>query len=179
MKKMALKWGSKEKIVFIKGGSPKISFKFCSDGICKKAKSLPECQKPAFLTFRGSSNFPGEECRRIPYFIKGQKAILPSKMQKSIKAYQIECFIRKKITNSVESFSVSLSFLFWGERGAGVISINFGYKEGPPPPKNSYKERGGGHHILQELPVKSHQRRSFKRALRVDDRFCPLYLAGY
>ena len=83
MKKMALKWGSKEKIVFIKGGSPKISFKFCSDGICKKAKSLPECQKPAFLTFRGSSNFPGEACHRTPYFIKGQKAILPSKMPKA------------------------------------------------------------------------------------------------
>ena len=140
---MALKGGSKKNCVY-KGRSPKISFKFCSDGICKKAKSLLECQKPAFLTFRGSSNFPGEECRRIPYFIKGQKAILPSKMQKSIKAYQIECFIRKKITNSVESFSVSLSFLFWGERGAGVISINFGYKEGPPPQKNSYEERGGG-----------------------------------
>ena len=116
--------GSKEKIVFIKGGSPKISFKFCSDGICKKAKSQPECQNPAFLTFRGSSNFPGEACHRIPYFIKGQRQFYPSKMQKSIKAYQIECFIKKKITNSVESFSVSLcmSFLFWGEGGGGHLN---------------------------------------------------------
>ena len=143
---MALKWGSKEKIVFIKGGSPKISFKFCSDGICKKAKSLPECQKPAFLTFRGSSNFPGEACHRIPYFIKGQKAILPSKMQKRIKAYQIECFIRKKITNSVESFSVSLSFLFWGEAGAGRGSSQLisDTRRGPPPKKIVWRGGGGG-----------------------------------
>ena len=80
---MALKRGSrksKEKIVGFsgfKGGSLKISF--------QNAKtSVPE--------FRGSSNFPGElawlACPRTPYY--------PSKMQKCIKAYQIECFFREK-----------------------------------------------------------------------------------
>ena len=33
-------------------GSPIKSFKFCGDYICNNANSLPECQKPAFLTFR-------------------------------------------------------------------------------------------------------------------------------
>ena len=84
-------------------------------------------------------------------------------MQKGIKAYKIERFIRKKATNSVSFFpscsfssfslSLSFSFFFWG----GIISINLGLKGSPPPPqkKNSCEEEG--HHILQELPVKSHQ----------------------
>ena len=33
------------------GGVNKKSCKFCSEGICNDANSLPECQKPAFLTF--------------------------------------------------------------------------------------------------------------------------------
>ena len=78
--KMALKRGSrksKEKIVGFsgfKGGSPKISF---------------QNAKTSVSEFRGSSNFPGElACPRTPYY--------PSKMQKCIKAYQIECFFREK-----------------------------------------------------------------------------------
>ena len=35
MKKMALKGESKEKNSVFKGGSPKNSFKFCCDGICR------------------------------------------------------------------------------------------------------------------------------------------------
>ena len=63
------KGGQKERILSLRGGggsSPKNSFKFCSDGICNNANSLPECQKPAYLT----------------------------NMQKSVKEYQIERFIR-------------------------------------------------------------------------------------
>ena len=82
-------------------------------------------------------------------------------MQKGIKAYKIERFIRKK--QQIQSvflhlvlFPLSLSlFLFFF--GGGIISINLGLKGEPPPPqkKNSCEEEG--HHILQELPVKSHQ----------------------
>ena len=63
-------------------------------------------------------------------------------MQKSIKAYQIECFIRKKITNSVSHFSFLLCPFFLGGGGVGVISINFGYKGGGPK-KILMKRRGG------------------------------------
>ena len=55
MKKiMALKGGSKEKVLGLRGGGGSLrnSFKFCSDSICNNANSLPECQKTAFLTFR-------------------------------------------------------------------------------------------------------------------------------
>lgn len=41
-------------------------------------------------------------------------------------------------------------FFFWG----GVISINLGDKEGP---LKKFLRKSGGHHILQELLVKSHQ----------------------
>ena len=40
--------GSKENIGF-KGGSPKIFFKFCGDGISNNANKLPDCQKPVFV----------------------------------------------------------------------------------------------------------------------------------
>ena len=50
-KNMALK-ESKLKIFGLKGDHQKNSLKFCSDGICNNANSLPVCQKPAFPTFR-------------------------------------------------------------------------------------------------------------------------------
>ena len=46
-----------------------------------------------------------------------------------------------------------LFFFFFG--GGGVISIILGYKGRGAPEKISDEERG--HHILQELPFKSHQ----------------------
>ena len=46
-------------------------------------------------------------------------------------------------------------FFFWGGEGeGGVISINLGDKEGP---LKKFLRKSGGHHILQELLVKSHQ----------------------
>ena len=83
-------------------------------------------------------------------------------MQKSIKAYKIERFIRKK--QQIQSvffhlvlcplpLSLFLFPFFFFFFGGGVISINLGLKGEPP--KNSCEEKG--HHILQELPVKSHQ----------------------
>ena len=36
----------------LKGEGGSKEFKFCSDGICNNANSQPECQKPAFLTFK-------------------------------------------------------------------------------------------------------------------------------
>ena len=53
---------------------------------------------------------------------------------------------------SVFSFSFSFYLFFFG---GGVISIILGYKGGGAPEKISDEERG--HHILQELPFKSHQ----------------------
>ena len=67
---------------------------------------------------------------------------------------------------SVIHFSFSLSsffslllllllfFFFLGGGGEGVISINLGDKEGP---LKKFLRKRGGHHILQELLVKSHQ----------------------
>ena len=43
--------GVKRKILGVKGDHQKNSFKSRSDGICRTANSLPECRKPAFLTF--------------------------------------------------------------------------------------------------------------------------------
>ena len=51
-KNIALKGGGGENTVGLKGGSPTKFLKFCRDGICNNVNSLPECQKPAFLTFR-------------------------------------------------------------------------------------------------------------------------------
>ena len=55
-------------------------------------------------------------------------------------------------------FGLSLGFFFGGGGGGGgwVISINLGYKEGPP---KKFLRKRRGHHIqvLQELLVKSHQ----------------------
>lgn len=47
------------------GITKKNSFKSRSDGICITANSLPECRKPAFLTFP----FPGKACFWTPYLI--------------------------------------------------------------------------------------------------------------
>ena len=52
-------------------------------------------------------------------------------------------------------FVFFLSFFFFFFGGGGVISIILGYKGGGAPEKISDAERG--HHILQELPFKSHQ----------------------
>ena len=75
-KKIALKRGGgvKKNTVGLKGGSPTKFLKFCRDGICNNVNSLPECQKPAFLTFRkfkfsGGSMLPDLLCY-------AQKAIL-------------------------------------------------------------------------------------------------------
>ena len=47
-------------------------------------------------------------------------------------------------------------FQFFSLGGGGVISINLGHKGGGlKNEKNSYEE--GGHYVLQELPVESHQ----------------------
>ena len=82
-------------------------------------------------------------------------------MQKGIKAYKIERFIRKKqqiqsvffhLVLFPLSLSLSFSFFFWG----GSSQLIWDSRGSPPPPKkNSCEEEG--HHILQELPVKSHQ----------------------
>ena len=73
-KKIALRGGGKKNTVGLKGGSPTKFLKFCRDGICNNVNSLPECQKPAFLTFRkfkfsGGSMLPDLLCY-------AQKAIL-------------------------------------------------------------------------------------------------------
>ena len=84
-------------------------------------------------------------------------------MQKSIKAYKIEWFIRKKqqiqsvffhfvlcpLSLSL-SFSFFFFFFFWGGGSSQLIWDSRGSS-----PKNSCEEEG--HHILQELPVESHQ----------------------
>ena len=44
--------GIQGKILDVKEGSPKNFFQFCIDGICNDTNSLPEYQKPVFLTFR-------------------------------------------------------------------------------------------------------------------------------
>ena len=139
MKKMA--FGVKRKNSGFKRWSPKNSFKFCCDVICNNAKSLPECQKPAFLTFRGSSNFPGEAW--TPYFIMHQKAILSLLNAKMHKSIPNRMFHWEKITNSVSHFSTfSLSFLFRGERGLGSPQLISDTRRGRPK-KNSYEEGGG------------------------------------
>ena len=104
-KNMALKGGggSKEKTSGFKGGHPKKSFKFSSDCICNNANSLPGCQKPAFLTFR---NFKFSRGSMPPdsllYYAPRQNDVCtkrqfyPTKMQKSIKAYEMERFIGKR-----------------------------------------------------------------------------------
>ena len=53
------------------------------------------------------------------------------------------------------SFFFFFIFFFWGGGGRrGVILINLGDKEGLP---KRFLRKRGGHHILQELLVKSHQ----------------------
>ena len=69
-------WGIQEKILGVKEGSPKHFFKFCLDGICNDANSLPEYQKPVFLTSR-KVRFSLGNMPPAPYFIVHQKAILP------------------------------------------------------------------------------------------------------
>ena len=85
-KENGFKGGSKEKIMGCKGGSPKKSFKFCSDGICNNGNSLPECQKPAFLTFRkfkfSQGSMPLDPL--LYYEPKGNSIPLKCKKHKSI-----------------------------------------------------------------------------------------------
>ena len=45
------------KALGVKGESLKNSFNFCSDGVGDNAKSLPESQKPALLTFKNKFRF--------------------------------------------------------------------------------------------------------------------------
>lgn len=44
--RMNLWGGGRRKILGVKGGVTKNSFKFCNDGICNCANRLPQCQKP-------------------------------------------------------------------------------------------------------------------------------------
>ena len=105
------------------------------------AKSVPECQKPAFLTFRRISNFRREAAPGPPTLLCAKRQFYPSKMQKCIKEYQIECFIRKKITNSVSHFSFfSMSFLFREERGLGSPQLISDKRRGRP---QKYSYEGG------------------------------------
>ena len=76
LRERGVPWGVQEKILGVKEGSPKHFFKFCLDGICNDANSLPEYQKPAFLTSR-KVRFSLGNMPPAPYFIVHQKAILP------------------------------------------------------------------------------------------------------
>lgn len=49
--------GVMRKALGVKGESLKNSFNFCSDGVGDNAKSLPESQKPALLTFKNKFRF--------------------------------------------------------------------------------------------------------------------------
>ena len=49
--------GGQAKNLRCKGGSLKNSFNFCSDSVGDNAKSLPESQKPALLTFKNKFRF--------------------------------------------------------------------------------------------------------------------------
>ena len=69
-------WEIQEKILGLKEGSPKYFFRLCIDGICNDANSLPEYQKPVFLTSR-KFRFSLGNMPPAPYFIVHQKAILP------------------------------------------------------------------------------------------------------
>ena len=88
------------------GVSKKNSFKFCSYGICNNANScLPECQKPAFLTFRKVQIFPGsispDPLMYMSYTPKSNSTPIKCK-----KAYQIECFFGEK-NNKLQLANVS------------------------------------------------------------------------
>ena len=56
--------GGRRKTLRVKGESLKNSFNFCSDGVGDNAKSLPESQKSALLTFKNKFRFS-----RGKYFI--------------------------------------------------------------------------------------------------------------
>ena len=121
-------------------GSPKKSFKFCSDGICNNTNSLPECQKPAFLTFRkfrfSQGSMPPDPL--LYYAPKGN--FIPPKTR---------TFHFEKLTNLFSHFFIfffvlSLSFFFFFFGGGEVISIILRYK-GRPPQKSSYEEGRSSH----------------------------------
>ena len=76
LRERGVPWGIQEKILGVKEGSPKHFFKFYIDGICNDANSLPEYQKPVFLTSR-KFRFSLGNIPPAPYFIVHQKAILP------------------------------------------------------------------------------------------------------
>lgn len=96
------------------------------DGICNNEKSLPKCQKPAFLTFINKFRFP----LGSPYLTAYQKSILHF-------MYSTKC---KKLSKStVCSFCPSLTF--FGRSGGGLISNILGYKGGWSTEKISDEER--------------------------------------
>ena len=66
--------GSKKHGGFKGGGHQKKLLKFCSDGIYNNVNSLPECQKPAFLTFRKFKFSGGSMLQDLLCY--AQKAIL-------------------------------------------------------------------------------------------------------
>ena len=135
-------WGIQEKILGVKEGSPKHFFKFCIDGICNDANSLPECQKPVFLTSR-KFRFSLGSMPPPPYFIVHQNSIPPLKMQ-NLRAIiltnqlkttwpwpSVLCLWQFKTCSSHFSFflhpfarsglflSFFLCFFFWGWGGGG------------------------------------------------------------
>ena len=133
LKKYGLKGGIKRKHIVFKGGVTKKSLKFCSDDICNYANSPPEYQKLAFLIFRNFRFFPRRHVSGLPTVSLGE-------------------------SDKLTDFSLFIFFPFICSWGGGVISINLGHKGGGDQKnekKTSYEE--GGHHILQELPVESHQ----------------------
>ena len=137
MKKYCLKGGIKRKHIGFKGGVTKNSLKFCGDDICNYANSPPECQKLAFLTFT-NLRF-------------SQRSLPPDSL-----AYHQE-----KVTNSqifrfsflFRLFIFSFVFFSWWWGSSPLIWVT--RKGGQKNEKKSYEE--GGHHILKELPVESHQ----------------------
>ena len=99
LRERGVPWGIQEKILGVKEGSPKHFFKFyidvCIDGICNDANSLPEYQKPVFLTSR-KLRFSLGNIPPAPYFIVHQKAILPHQNVK----FACHC-INKPIKNNM------------------------------------------------------------------------------
>ena len=155
LRERGVPWGIQEKILGVKEGSPKHFFKFCIDGICNDANSLPEYQKPVFLTSR-KFRFSLGNMPPAPYFIVHQKAILPHQnvkfachhINKPIKTTwpwpSVLCLWQFKTSSShfsyfLHPFSLSLFFLsFFGGGGGGgggggkAISINWDTR-GPTP----------------------------------------------
>ena len=109
-------------------------------------------KKPASLTF-GKFNFIGKESPRTPllYYAPKDNSI-PLKRKKAFKHTKSNVSLGKKITNSVSHFSFSFLLFF----GGGVVSqLIWDTGRGGRGQNSTFEE--GGHHILQELSVESHQ----------------------